>query len=142
MKKVLFALALMLMGGMAYGQRVMNVQHLKTTDLGNQRLEAAIDNGDTTYVITLATGNRFQKRISFVLGDKERALKLLQWMYDYEPRGGDIIDLENPSDNAATYSGINGYTIYSEGRQLKGHLRKQNIRGFIKTIKEYAGIAE
>lgn len=110
---------------------------LKTTDLGNQRLEVAITNSDTVYSVTLSTGHSI--RVVVGLGRTDKALGLLQFLYDYEPNKGDIIDFENETHNMAKWQGVSGYLVYSEGKQFTGHLRKQNIKGFIKSIKEFAG---
>lgn len=115
---------------------VTRTEVLKTTDLGNQKLQAAINDGDTIYALSLATGHSV--RVMVGLGNTDAALKLLQWLYDYEPKKGDIIDLENDTYNVAKWQGASGYLIYSEGKMFKGHLRKPNIKGFIQAIKEYA----
>lgn len=145
MKKLLIIIASILMTYSVDAQKVVTptVTHtktLKTTDLGNQKLEVAITDGDTIYCATLATGRGV--RVVVELGNTDKALGLLQFLYDYEPKKGDIIDLENATHNVARWQGINGYLIYSEGKQFSGHLRKQNIKGFIKTIKQYAGREE
>ena len=117
-------------------KNVVKTKTLKTTDLGNQRLEAVISN-DTSYVITLATGQG--TRVVVALGVADSALHLLQFLADYEPSKGDIIDFENETGNVARWQGASGYLVYSEGRQFTGHLRKQNIKGFIRTIREFSG---
>lgn len=116
---------------------VTSTKTLKTTDLGNQKLEVAITNGDTLYCVTLATG--YKVRVVVDLGGTDRALGLLQFLYDYEPKKGDIIDFENETHNTARWQGVSGYLVYSEGQQFTGHLRKPNIKGFIRSIKEFAG---
>lgn len=136
MRKFLIALCMMICVA-ASAQSVMSTETLKTTDLGNQKLMVAVSGEDTLYSVALKTGNSFQKYIMVALGDRERALKLLQFLYDYKAKKGDIIDLENATHNTATYQGASGYRVVSEGGQLSGHLRKPNIKGFIKVIKEY-----
>lgn len=126
-----------------YAQRVItptvtSTKTLKTTDLGNQKLEVAITNGDTVYCVTLATGHKV--RVVVGLGGTDRALGLLQFLYEYEPKKGDIVDFENDTHNMAKWQGASGYLVYSEGKQFTGHLRKPNIKGFISSIKEFAGM--
>lgn len=140
MKKLFITIAAVLLTATCSAQHIVSTKTLKTTDLGNQKLEVAIADGDTAYCITLATGNRFQSRITFGLGDAKESLRLLQWLYDLDAKSGDIIDLENATHNTAKWSGASGYTIYSEGGQLSGHLRKPNIRGFMSAIKKHAGM--
>lgn len=117
---------------------VTSTKTLKTTDLGNQKLEVAITNNDTVYCVVLKTGHRVNVVVS--LGGTDKALGLLQFLYDYEPKKGDIIDFENDTHNVAKWQGASGYLVYSEGKQFTGHLRKPNIKGFISSIKEFAGM--
>ena len=86
---------------------------------------------------SLATGHKVRVVVS--LGNTDKALHLLQFLYDYEPKKGDIIDFENETHNMARWQGASGYLVYSEGKQFTGHLRKPNIKGFIASIKEFAG---
>lgn len=117
--------------------RVTSTKTLKTTDLGNQKLTVAVTDNDTTYCIILKTGHSMNVVVD--LGRKDKALSLLQWLYDYEPKKGDIIDLENATRNMVEWRGASGYLVYSEGKAFTGHLRKPNIKGFISSIKEFAG---
>lgn len=117
---------------------VTSTKTLKTTDLGNQKLEVAITNNDTVYCIVLKTGHRVNVVVS--LGGTDKALQLLQFLYDYEPKKGDLIDFENDTHNVAKWQGVSGYLVYSDGKQFTGHLRKPNIKGFISSIKEFAGM--
>ena len=117
---------------------VTSTKTLKTTDLGNQKLEVAITNNDTVYCVVLKTGHRVNVVVS--LGGTDKALQLLQFLFDYEPKKGDIIDFENETHNVAKWQGASGYLVYSEGKQFTGHLRKPNIKGFISSIKEFAGM--
>lgn len=142
MKKLLIIIASILMTYSVDAQKVVtptvtSTKTLKTTDLGNQKLEVAITDGDTIYCVTLATG--YSRRVVIELGNTDKALSLLQFLYDYKPKKGDIIDFENETHNTARWQGINGYLVYSEGKQFSGHLRKPNIKGFIASIKEFAG---
>lgn len=142
MKRIIIMMLASLCCMVASAQRVLtptvtSTRTLKTTDLGNQKLEVAITDGDTVYCVTLATG--YKVRVVVSLGRADKALQLLQFLYDYEPKKGDIIDFENETHNTARWQGINGYLVYSEGKQFSGHLRKPNIKGFIASIKEFAG---
>lgn len=144
MKKAFLIMTVFLIAMSAHAQRVVSsgptVTHTKTlkvTDLGNQKLEVVVSGADTTYVATLSTGRSV--RVVVALGNTDAALKLLQFLADYEPKKGDIIDFENETHNVAKWQGVSGYLVYSEGRHFTGHLRKQNIKGFISSIKEYAG---
>ena len=146
MRKLLFIIVAVLASVTCSAQKViseenvMHTQTLKTTDLGNQKLVVGINAGDTAFALSLATGHKY--RVQVTLGGTDDALRMLQFLLDYDAKSGDIIDLENASGNVAKWSGASGYTVYSEGKQFSGHLRKPNIKGFIKAIMEFSGRSE
>ena len=136
MRKAIITL-LLAMPLMCFGQTVIKTRTLKSTDLGNQKLEAVIGN-DTTYVLYIKTGARAYPALSCVLGTKERAIKLLMFLYELDIKKGDIVDLENESHNLVTKNSLGGLLVYSQGRQFSGQLRKPNIKGFIEAIYEFS----
>lgn len=132
MKKIILFLVISVMCVSVYAQTVVEVETLKVTDLGNQKLCAAKVNGRIDYYyIMLKTSNIYQKYITVYLGDKEEAIRLLQFLYDLKSKGGTYIHLENRTNNVVSWNRLGYYTVFSEGRVLKGHIRKQNIKGFI-----------
>lgn len=132
MKKIILFLVISVMCVSVYAQTVVEVETLKVTDLGNQKLCAAKVNGCIDYYyIMLKTSNIYQKYITVYLGDKEEAIRLLRFLYDLNPKGGTYIQLENRTNNVVSWNRLGYYTVFSEGRVLKGHIRKQNIKGFI-----------
>lgn len=132
MKKIILFLVISVMCVSVYAQTVVEVETLKVTDLGNQKLCAAKVNGCIDYYyIMLKTGNIYQKYITVYLGDKEEAIRLLRFLYDLNPKGGTYIHLENRTNNVVSWNKLGYYTVFSEGRVLKGRIRKQNIKGFI-----------
>lgn len=135
MRKVLLSLFLALSLG-ATGQTITRTTTLKSTDLGNQKLEAVMGN-DTTYVLLIKTGARVMPYLTCALGNKERAIHLLTFLYDLDIKKGDIVDLENETHNFVAKNSLGGLRVYSEGKQFSGQLRKPNIKGFIEAIKEF-----
>lgn len=132
MKKIILFLVISVMCVSVYAQTVVEVETLKVTDLGNQKLCAAKVNGCIDhYYIMLKTSNIYQKYITVYLGDKEEAIRLLQFLYDLNSKSGTYIHLENRTNNVVSWNRLGYYTVFSEGRVLKGHIRKQNIKGFI-----------
>lgn len=120
----------------AGAQTVVRSEVIATGDLGNVKLVEA--GGE--FMLKLRTGNEFQSHITVSLGDKDRAVNLLQFLYDTELDAGDVIDLENESGNIAKWealSEINGYRILSSGGRLGGWLRKPLIKKYIGIIKNY-----
>ena len=132
----IIVLALVVATGLS-AQTITRTKDLKTTDLGNQVLRV-VEN-DSTFALGLKTGKSVHPYVVVALGKKEQALKLLNFLLTAELGKGDIINFENETNNCAKYSGASGYTVYSEGRAFSGHLRKPNIKGFIKAIHEYWG---
>lgn len=137
MKKIILFLVISVMCVSVYAQTVVEVETLKVTDLGNQKLCAAKVNGCIDYYyIMLKTSNMYQKYITVYLGDKEEAIRLLRFLYDLNSKSGTYIHLENRTNNVVSWNRLGYYTVFSEGRVLKGHIRKQNIKGFIAELNQ------
>lgn len=137
MKKIILFLVISVMCVSVYAQTVIEVETLKVTDLGNQKLCAAKVNGCIDYYyIMLKTSNIYQKYITVYLGDKEEAIRLLRFLYDLNSKSGTYIHLENRTNNVVSWNRLGYYTVFSEGRVLKGHIRKQNIKGFIAELNQ------
>lgn len=137
MKKIILFLVIAVMCVSVYAQTVVEVETLKATYLGNQKLCAAKVNGCIDYYyLMLKTSNIYQKYITVYLGDKEEAIRLLQFLYDLNSKGGTYIHLENRTDKVVSWNILGYYTVFSEGRALKGHIRKQNIKGFIAELNQ------
>lgn len=135
MKKIILFLVISVMCVSVYAQTVVEVETLKVTDLGNQKLCAAKVNGCIDYYyIMLKTSNIYQKYITVYLGDKEEAIRLLRFLYDLNSKSGTYIHLENRTNNVVSWNRLGYYTVFSEGRVLKGRIRKQNIKGFIEEL--------
>lgn len=135
MKKIILFLVISVMCVSVYAQTVVEVETLKVTELGNQKLCAAKVNGCIDYYyIMLKTSNIYQKYITVYLGDKEEAIRLLRFLYDLNSKDGTYIHLENRTNNVVSWNRLGYYTVFSEGRVLKGRIRKQNIKGFIAVL--------
>ena len=136
MKRIIL-LILLNVSLMATAQTITKTKTLKSTDLGNQKLEAVVGR-DTVYVMLITTGSRAMKYLTVELGNKENALRILSYLLDADIKKGDFINLENPTDNIVTKNALGGYLVYSQGRQFSGQLRKPNIKGFIEAIQEFS----
>lgn len=139
MRKVLLS-ALLLTSSLIVGaQTVTKRKVLKRTDMGNQRLEVAINGNDTVFSVVIANGSASRQPFPVILGGKAESLRLLQFLLDAELGKDDMVSLENPTNNMVRRSSSSAFTVYSEGRAFSGGLRKPNIRGFIKTIHQFCG---
>ena len=141
MRKLFFIL-LALLSISAQAQTITKSKILKTTDLGNQKLAVIVQKQDTTFAILFKTANRFQKQFECVLGDRDNALRLLQFLQDLELEKGDIVDLENPSENYVKKNALGGLLVYSEGGVFSQQLRKPHCKAFIEAIKRYCGLIQ
>mgnify|MGYP006874875180 CR=1 FL=1 len=132
-----FISAMLMMATAMMGQSMTRAVELKTTDLGNQRLEAMVSQGDTIYRMVFRASEVTSMTFVAVLGDRRQAEHILTFLLDAKPRGNDIIDLENPTHNYVKKNSLGGFRVYSEGRAFSQQLRKPNIRGFINAIQEF-----
>lgn len=137
MKKIIMIFALSMACINMLGQTVIETETLKVTDLGNQKLcVCKVDGVTDYYCILLKTGNIYQKYITVPLGERDECIKQLQFLYDLKPKKGTYIQLDNETKNVLVWNEFGYYTVFSEGRILKGRLRKQNIKGFIKKLNQ------
>ena len=136
MRAILTLFAAFAMCTAAGAQTVVRSEVLAVGDLGNVKLVEA--GGE--FMLKLRTGNEYQSYITVSLGDKDRAVDLLQFLYDTELGVGDVIDLENETGNIAKWdamSKMSGYRVMSPGGQLGGWLRKPLIKKYVDIIKNY-----
>ena len=140
MRKILFLLMMMVSLAVS-GQILTKSKVLKSTDLGNQKLQMAIQKNDTVYAIVLKSsgGGRIDDVIVVALGNRENALRLLNVMLDVELEKDDVLELENETKNVVKKWPLpgGGFAVFHELGVRYGQLRKPNIKGFIKAIEKY-----
>ena len=115
---------------MMQAQKVNRPVTLRSTELGNQKLMVM----DSTFVLVLKTT---YNPISVVLGDKEKALKILRFLYTADVRSGDIIEIENEAGDICKYNGLKQYVFFSAGKQFWGQIAKRYLKGYIEVIEKY-----
>ena len=100
MRKILILL-MMMVSVVVSAQTITKSKVLKSTDLGNQKLQMAIQKNDTVYAIVLKSsgGGSRDDVIVVALGNKENALRLLNVMLDVELEKDDVLALENETKN-------------------------------------------
>ena len=111
-------------------QKINRAETLRTTELGNQKLQ--VSNGVFFLVVKSSVQN-----ITVVLGDKEKALKILRFLYEADVKKGDIVELENENGDIARFNGLKQYEFFSEGRQYTGQMAKRYLKGYIEAIETY-----
>lgn len=111
------------------------------TNFGNQNLVYAEKDSVGVFALSLKSNNEFHGNVIVGLGDKEKTLATLTSMYEYENQDGDVIELNNPTNNNATYERVLGvwmFVIYAEhSNDIYGYLAKPQIKKMIKALKEY-----
>lgn len=136
MRKILILLMMMVSLAVS-GQTLTKSKVLKSTDLGNQKLQMAIQNNDTVYAIVLkSSGGGRDDVIVVALGNRENALRLLNVMLDVELEKDDVLALENETKNVVKKWPLpgGGFAVFHELGVRYGQLRKPNIKGFIKVL--------
>lgn len=111
-------------------QKITRAKTIRTTELGNQKLQVV----DSTFVLVLQSS---VKPITIVLGSKEKALKILRFLYTADVQKGDIIELENEAGDAAKFNGLKQYEFFSPGRQFTGQMAKRYLKGYIEALEKY-----
>lgn len=111
------------------------------TNFGYQNLIYSEKDSVGVFALSLKSNNEFHGNVIVGLGDKEKALTTLKSMYEYESKDGDVIELNNPTNNSATYERVLGvwmYVIYAEhSDKIYGYLAKRQIKKMIKALEEY-----
>ena len=135
MKRMVFFLLMVGMLLTASGQTMVQRKVIRSLNMGNTQLVQAITEGDTLFALNLKTGNRYQPAFVVDLGNRERALHLLQAMRDVELKDDDMMSLDNATDNIVTRGLFGTLRITSEGRQFSHDISKQQIQKFIDALK-------
>lgn len=120
---------------MMQAQKINRPVTLQSTELGNQKLMVL----DNTFVLVLKTT---YNPIYVVLGDKEKALKILRFLYTADVRSGDIIEIENEAGDICKYNGLKQYVFFSVGKQFWGQISKRYLKGYIEVIEKYGTVNE
>jgi hypothetical protein len=132
MKRILLILALMLNAVIASSQTITRVETLKSLNFGCQKFCALITNDDTTFVIKV---KQAYGRDDFVigLGNREEAIKTLQFLVDVKLNRDDLVNLENPTGNYVK-KGFGGLTFISQGHQYNVTIGKSYLKGFLNIL--------
>jgi len=133
MKKLVLSIIIALVAVTAIGQKVHRPVEIRTTELGNQKMEYVAGE----YVLLIKTGHSAMKYVTVPLGNKEQALKILCFLRDTKFKSGDIIELENSTGTLAKFNGLKQFIFYSEGKQFSGQMAKRYVKGYIEAIEAH-----
>ena len=134
MKKLLMLLVLVMTSVTMFSQITSNgkPEVLKSFRMGVCKL---IKTGED---ITIKAKTREAAGLDLIvrLGDTEQAVAILQSMVDYSPSKGEVVSLNNPSDNTAEYEKFNGtWAIRSRGDVATIAVSKGELKKMITALK-------
>lgn len=107
---------------------------LNSFRMGNCKL---IETG-SMYKIESTVKENTELKMNIELGTKEEAIKLIESLIEYKPSKGEIVSLNNPSNNTAEYKSLEGgWQFYISG--MKAHsscASKGELKKMLKSLKE------
>lgn len=107
---------------------------LNSFRMGNCKL---VEIGETYRIESTVKENTSQKMI-IELGNKEEAIKLIESLIEYKPEKGEVVSLNNPTENTAEYKSLEGgWQFYISG--MKAHsscASKGELKKMLKSLKE------
>ena len=115
---------------MVQAQKISRPETIRSTEFGTQKMMVV----DSTFVLVIKTG---YKPITVELGTKDKALKILRFLYTADVRSGDIIEIENEAGDVCKYNGLKQYEFFSAGRQFTGQIAKRYLKGYIEAVEKY-----
>lgn len=136
MKKVLLLFAVLMVALTASAQLTSNGKPnvLNSFRMGNCKL---IETG-SMYKIESTVKENTELKMNIELGTKEEAIKLIESLIEYKPSKGEIVSLNNPSNNTAEYKSLEGgWQFYISG--MKAHsscASKGELKKMLKSLKE------
>lgn len=136
MKKIIFMALLFAMPFVLSAQQVVKTNSIKHFG-GAQRIASTVIDGDTIYSLSLRSNNEFWGDVSVELGNKDSAIRLLEFLAEYKPDKGDFIVLDNQKQNVVKPTKIMGvkmYAIYEPGGRIRGLIAKKQIKDFIEML--------
>ena len=134
MKKVILVL-LSCIALCLQAQTVHKVIQLDSYNMGAVKLVRI----DSAYALKMRTNNRYQRTFTVALGNRENAIRLLDFISKLKIDGDDIVELENETDNCIKKGPLGGYAIFSTGGQFSCVITKKQAKDMIKVIEENKG---
>lgn len=133
MKKLIITILVLVLALPVSAQKVYRSEVLKSYRSGTMKL---YETEGKTYSIIFKTGNRFTPTFPCVLGDRENALRLLEFLRELKLGDDDMVDLENETKNWVKRGLWGSLRIISEGNQFSYDITKKEIKGMIEIIEK------
>ena len=136
MKKVLLVFAVLMVALTASAQLTSKGKPtvLNSFRMGNCKL---IEIG-SMYKIESTVKENTDLKMNIELGTKEEAIKLIESLIEYEPAKGEIVSLNNPTNNTAEYKSMQGgWQFYISGMKANSSCAsKGELKKMLKSLKE------
>ena len=133
MKKLIITMMMLVLALPMSAQTVYRSEVLKSYRSGTMKL---YETEGKIYSIIFKTGNRFTPTFPCALGDRENALRLLEFLRDLKLGDDDMVDLENETNNWVKRGLWGSLRIISEGNQFSYDITKKEIKGMIEIIEK------
>lgn len=136
MKKIILLLTVLMVAFTASAQITSKGKPtvLNSFRMGNCKL---IETG-TLYKIESTIKENTDLKMNIELETKEEAIKLIESLIEYEPTKGEIVSLNNPTNNTAEYKSMQGgWQFYiSEMKAQSSCASKGELKKMLKSLKE------
>ena len=138
MKKLISILAVLFITVSAMAQITSatgDVETLKSFRMGTCKFQKVTKDGAVTYQMLLTCSNHSNYEMTIRLGDAEKAAVTLSGLAEYKPSKGEIVKLNNPTDNDAFYNKFNAvWVIRSHHGQFHGNVSRGELKKMVESI--------
>lgn len=138
MKKLVSILAVLFITVSAMAQITSatgKVETIKSFRMGTCKLQKSTKDGAVTYQMLLTCSNVSNYEMKVTLGDADKAAVTLLGLAQYKPSKGEIVKLNNPSDNEAFYNKFNGVWVICSGYgQFQANVSRGELNKMVESI--------
>lgn len=138
MKKLVSILAVLFIAVSAMAQIASatgKVETIKSFRMGTCKLQKSTKDGAVTYQLVMLSSNVSSYELTIALGDAEKAAVTLSGLAEYKPSKGEIVKLNNPTDNDAFYNKFNAvWVIRSHHGQFHGNVSRGELNKMVEAI--------
>lgn len=138
MKKLVSILAVLFITVSAMAQITSatgKVETIRSFRMGTCKLQKSTKDGAVTYQLVMLSSNVSSYELTVALGDAEKAAVTLSGLAEYKPGKGEIVKLNNPTDNDAFYNKFNAvWVIRSHHGQFYGNVSRRELNKMVEAI--------
>lgn len=138
MKKLVSILAVLFITVSAMAQITSatgDVETLKSFRMGTCKFQKVTKDGAVTYQMLLTCSNASNYEMKVSLGDADKAAVTLLGLAQYKPSKGEMVRLNNPSDNEAFYNKFNAvWVIRSRYGQFQANVSRGELNKMVESI--------